>query len=74
MGSTDCFVGSSQASPERLVPIAQQCYCSTERSRQGMFPSAAAEVAVVEIPSLQYFQLVDGREMCPRLRLNYCWH
>jgi len=56
MGSRDCFVGSSQGNPERHVPTAQQCNRSAEHRHQGMFPSAAEKVAVVETPSLQCFQ------------------
>jgi len=53
MGSRDCSVGSSQGNPECRVPMAQECNCSEERRRQGMIPSVAEEVAVVETPSLR---------------------
>jgi len=51
MGSRDRFVGSSQGSPERRVPMAQQCNQSAEGRCRGIFPSAS-EVAVVVTPSL----------------------
>jgi hypothetical protein len=53
MGSRDCSVGSSQGNPERRIPMAQQCNRSAEHRHQGLFPSAAVEVAVVETPSVR---------------------
>jgi len=71
MGSRDCYVGWSQGSLERRVPMAQQCNRSAERRHRGIFPPAA-DVVVVESPSLRSFQHVRGRETRPSLRLNLC--
>ena len=67
MGSRDRSVGSSQCNPERLVPKAQHCNRSAERRRRGMFPSMSEELAVVETPSVRFFQRVRGRETRPCL-------
>jgi len=72
MGSRDFFVGSSQGNPERRVPTAQQCNRSTKCQHWGMFSAAAEDVAVIETPSLQWFQLVRGKETRPSLQLNLC--
>jgi len=71
MGSSDCFVGSSQGNPESRVPMAQQCNRSAVHWRWGILPSAA-QVAVDETLREQCFQRVRGRETRPSLRLNLC--
>jgi len=72
MGSRDCFVGLSQANPERRVPMAQQCNHSVKGQRLGMFPSVAEAMAVVDSSSLRCSQCVRGRATRPSLRLNPC--
>jgi hypothetical protein len=52
--------------------MTKQCNRTAERLRRDMFPSAAEEVAVVETPSLQWFQRIRGMEMRPSLRLTIC--
>jgi len=59
-------VGWSQGSPERHVPMAEQCNRSAECRCQGMFPFVE-EVAVVETPSMGYLQRARGRETRPSL-------
>jgi len=50
----------------------QQCDCSLERWRRGMFPSPTEEVAMVKTPSRCCFQCVRGRETLTSPRLTLC--
>jgi len=72
MGSRDCFVGLSQGNPECCVPMAQQWNRFGEHWHQGLVPSVAEVVVVVESPSLGYFHGVRVRETRPTVRLNVC--
>jgi len=51
-GCRDWHVGSPQGNPEHHIPMAHQCNRLAERRRQGIFPSMAGKVVLVETPSL----------------------